>query len=183
MYAKHISETYESIVASLNSVPKDNNLSTWLSFFDRVLKPKIESIGGSCVAKIGAYNYTYLQIGPKEISAEDLWFVPYLEIQSRDCCNNKFKARILRYYDYKNDDNRHIKEKDLNDLKHAQNLITNNGKVFKVCGTEKMNKQVGKTETYSINSSNAFDFENSIICKVIREYLELFKNYHFANLD
>lgn len=69
----------------------------WKSYFDKIVIPSLDGNGNlyECSSwKAGQYPYVILQIKKLGFGNRN---VPYLEIRSRDCCGENFRARILCY--------------------------------------------------------------------------------------
>ena len=95
-YVQHLKDIY----AAYNNVTKpnknDNSVDwlAWQSYFNRVVVPKLKGtdVDYRCaVWKAKQYPYVCLVITKAGYNKK----IPYLEIRSRDCCENKFKAKIL----------------------------------------------------------------------------------------
>lgn len=71
---------------------RENNTLAWDSYFKKILVPKYEQ-KYNCYAKTTRYGYAYFCIFPKGFDKG----APYLEIRSRDCAFDRFKATILIY--------------------------------------------------------------------------------------
>lgn len=78
---------------------EQNDFIEWESFFNNSIIPSLEQeqfqIPLEIYPCIVHYGYTCLIIEKKREKAR---ITPYLEIRSRDCLNNNFKALVLGYY-------------------------------------------------------------------------------------
>ena len=97
-YVEHLKESYDAYKNLIKPQKSDNSVDwlAWQSYFNRVVLPKLKgkNIGYQCgVWKAGQYPYVCLVIKKAGYNKN----IPYLEIRSRDCCNDNFKAKILCY--------------------------------------------------------------------------------------
>lgn len=114
-YAEHIRKIHDSICNSTKPKKSDNNIDllAWKSYFNNVVVPSLKENGSKywCgVWKAGQYPYVVLYI--KKLGYGERK-IPYLEIRSRDCQDNCFKAKILCY------------GIDVKDIPQQRNLIEN----------------------------------------------------------
>lgn len=98
-YAEHIKRLYKA--ATNTTKPKSNNGNVdwlaWKAYFNKVVIPQLKQNKDKFICgtwKAGQYPYVVLYIKKCGYGERN---IPYLEIQSRDCQNNEFKAKILCY--------------------------------------------------------------------------------------
>lgn len=111
--------------------------------------------------------------------------VPFIEIRSRDCCKKtdndnerKFRAILIRYYGA--EQNKIDDKADFEDIREridkTEEKAAKEGreKIFKKQGSDKQNKQVGKTEGLTYKNKEEFVAN---VEKVMKRYLEIMEGY------
>lgn len=159
-YAKHVCSLYE--YSKNTSLPIDNNLISWKSFFEKNIVPKIKE-NVDCFAFITRYGYSCLLVRPKGCGGIEM---PYLEIRSRDCLNGSFNARILMYnVDF---------SKNIDGLNEIRNKIRSieNHIVFSGDYSDKSDKQVAHIKKGKLNQKNKEEFINNVNV-AINDYLDI----------
>ncbi len=92
-FVEYITEKYKRL--SNTDKPLDHDMYKWLSFFRRkVLEDDFLKNYPSKWVDFNRYGYAYLCVRVKPYEEDG---GPYLEVRSRDCCHNKFVARLLTY--------------------------------------------------------------------------------------
>lgn len=162
-YSKHVVECWEN---SQNTIkPSDNNVDKWIGYFEKAVKPSIKL---ACDIWVDStfYGYAYLCARPKGEGDEP---IPYLEIRSRDCLDNKFEARILMY---------DVDQKYLIPIRDV--IRQNEGKhIFKGDYGSKRNKQVAHTfKNGKFKANNEEDFID-LTNETIEEYLNIMSELRF----
>ncbi len=139
-YAQHVCKLYED--SHYLSLPKENNIAAWKSYFDNVVYPIFKD-KVCCWAGITRFNYCCFCIKPLGKENEHM---PYLEIRSMDCLDNHFNSKILMYgVDFKNNPNGLKEIREI--IKSSENL-----NIFKGDYGTKHNKQVAHMEKRAILS-------------------------------
>ena len=162
-YIDHIEKMMED--ATYDELPNENNILRWKSFLEKKVEPILKD-GNSkydTVVWDTFYGYAYLNVRPFGSVHNE---TPYLEIRSRDCLGDNFKATILLYNlkeEYLKRDSQKIK-----DLKE----IISNSPIFK---KENYAKQIASTK-YTIKNMNEVSFANEIV-KVSEEYLRIIREW------
>ena len=95
-YVEHINNRCN---ACQNKVLPESNESSidklkWLSFFEKVVRPKLEQNNFHCKLEIYQGHYVLLQIRVENKQDDK---IPYLELRSSDCSDNNFVARFSCY--------------------------------------------------------------------------------------
>jgi len=153
-YLQNLSLAVQNTIKPLTSDGREDWLK-WESYFKKILPNFILDYPQSWAGKAGQYPYVYLKLQKESCS-------PYLEIRSRNCCNNFFTALILCYgvKDYSPQES--IIEKIRNDgFFKCKNLRHKDGAVP---------KQIGKYVMQGIDTDEKFIAE---INKCIKYYSEL----------
>ncbi len=157
-YAKHVVKCWED---SNNAVrPLDNNIDKWVGYFEKTVIPNISI---ECDSWVGTtfYGYSYLQVRPKGKGNEAL---PYLEIRSRDCLNNKFEAKILLYG---------VDQKYCEPIRNIIRSRESNN-IFKGDYGQKRNKQVAHTNRKNDKYKDVDDVKYIVfVNEAIEEYLSI----------
>ena len=153
-YSKYVC----GICNELNGVerPIDNNLTKWTAYFINVIIPKIKE-KCECSVNIRSFNgqYVYLCIRPKGYGEG----YPYIEIESRECVKNSFKAHLFAYS--------LDEEKYPNIRKNICSNVTNNG-VF--IANPKAKSNICRTKTYNNLKDEQF---TELVLTTISEYLTI----------
>ena len=93
-YIKHIEKIYSA--CHFNEKPAANDCwidwLQWLSFFNKIDKKINKEFYQTWITKAGQYPYVYMAIGIRNMPNR-----PYIEIQSKDCLANKYRAKLLCY--------------------------------------------------------------------------------------
>lgn len=161
-YAQHVCKLFDD--SNSVSIPAENNLVAWKSYFNRVIYPKFKD-KVSCWVSTTRYNYCYFCVRPLGRGDEPM---PYLEIRSRDCLNNNFNSKILMYgVDFKNNPD---------GLNEIRNIIRSreNSNIFKGNYGAKQNKQVAHMKKNIFSQHNDEEFIKNVSLAV-DEYLEIVK--------
>ena len=154
-YAQYVNKI--AIAINNKSKPQESktiaDFLSWKSYFENIVIPVLKKdFGSSCHFgswKAGQYPYVVLYIKKEGFGTRN---IPYLEIRSRDCCNNKALARILCYG---------VSDEDL--AKNQQKLIDNikaipeyecKGLVTSHKGKNIHPKQVGYSKTFENIETN-----------------------------
>ncbi len=90
-YIEFIKKRYT--LTNLLKRPMDDNVLAWQTYFEKVLSPNFNEKYYTEV-EICRYSYTYFALYLKRGKERK---VPYLEIRSRDCVENKIQVRFLCY--------------------------------------------------------------------------------------
>lgn len=159
-YAEHILNIQEKL--NNKEKPIDNCCIAWESFFIETVIPKLTDC--SCKTDIsGRFSYAYLCVIPEGYEEG----CPYLEVRSRDCIDNTFKARILTYG---LDENMYP-----NIRENMRNILKNfsRSNIFEESFGKNCTKQVAVTrQKYSEVSENKFV---ELLKSAIYEYKQLLK--------
>lgn len=164
-YASHICNIWKDCHNARK--PKDNNVDAWCSFFLNAVIPELNNCDAD--VQIARFSYAYLAIKPKGKMKEQM---PYLEVRSRDCVNNKFRALILMY-DYQ-EEPKEVQNYVLDKVK-SKIVEYEDDKIFKSNNWEKRNKQAAQTFGDSL-----FATDKSFIAelqKTVDEYLKIVKSW------
>lgn len=168
-YAKHVNKLWED--SNNGNKPENNDsIPAWNSYFEKKIIPEIKDI---CNVSNREFRglYAYLRIEPfrpGEPNKETL--MPYLEIRSRDCTNNNFRATILMYGVEKDSNNNPKGLNEIRDIIRSHEYKN----IFKGDYGEKHNKQVAHTFKDNKHFKVKTDEEFINLCKeVINEYLEI----------
>lgn len=98
-YAKHIKKIYEAVTNVQKPTTNNNEIDflAWKAYFINTVLPNVFNKGSCHVAVFRAGQYPYVCLSFTKRGYGEKQGIPYLEIQSRDCRDNHFKARILCY--------------------------------------------------------------------------------------
>lgn len=161
-YAQHVCKLYND--SNSISIPKDNNIVAWKSYFSKVIFPIFKD-KVSCWVSTTRYNYCYFCVRPLGRGDESM---PYLEIRSRDCLDSNFNSKILMYgVDFTNNPD---------GLNEIRSIIRSreNLNIFKGNYGAKQNKQVAHMNKGTFSQHNDEEFVSNISL-AINEYLEIVK--------
>ena len=161
-YAQHVCKLYDD--SNSVSIPAEDNLVAWKSYFNKVIYPNFKD-KVSCWVSTFRGIYSYFCVKPLGRGDESM---PYLEIRSRDCLNNKFDSKILMYHvDFKNNPD---------GLNEIRSIIRSreNLNIFKGDYSAKRDKQVAHMKKNVFSQHNDEEFIKNVSL-AINEYLEIVK--------
>lgn len=173
-YIEHIEHIYKACKNSEKPIKNKTKIDriAWKSFFKNYVEPSLSKQGYDCaICEAGRYPYALLKIW----KANSKCNIPYLEIRSRDCCDNSFCARFLCYGVF---DNIKTLEQELVIKQKQQQLIerVEQCNEFECKGLRKINpKQLGFSHK-EIKATSKEEFV-SLIEKYAKTYLDLMKDW------
>ena len=174
-YAEHVKNIYEATTNTQKPKSNDGNVdyAAWKSYFEKVIIPAVEKDGSDeykCSSwRAGQYPYVVLYVKKRGYGDR----IPYLEIRSRDCLDDKFMARILCYG---------MEEKDIpqqniliENIKATPELECKNLRTRKKGKEIDFPKQVGKSlENLTASTDEEFI---ELVKKHIAYYLHVMKDW------
>lgn len=98
-YAEHVEKIYNAVKNTKKPQTNDTTVDflKWQAYFTNIIIPALKGCGTSFMCgswKAGQYPYVVLYVKKLGYGQRK---IPYLEIQSRDCVKDSFKAKILCY--------------------------------------------------------------------------------------
>lgn len=156
-YAEYVNGL--SFDSTNTTIPNENRIIAWKSFFERVIKPYFEGTVLDCKVGETFYGYSYLNFRPINC---DKTKMPYLEIRSRDCLNNHMIGRILLY-------DVAISEEDKQAVKEN---IKVRSTLFKVQNNSQQIASTNKRNETPIQYDNQTDFIEKVR-EMARQYLDI----------
>lgn len=174
-YAKHIKKIYNVATNVQKPTTNKNKIDflAWRVYFTNTVLPKVSYKDSChfCVYEEGPYPYVCLSFTKKGYGEKQ--GIPYLEIQSRDCCDNHFKARILCYGIEKED----IPQQQvlIDNIKSHSEWECKNIRTRKKGQEEYIPKQVGYSHDGLLATTDEEFIE--LVEKYIEYYLQVMKDW------
>jgi len=172
-YVEHVINIY-SLLWNTDRPLHNNNqidLLKWQSYFENMAWPFLNGIFGDEIIcwtqQGGQYSYVSLCIKANGYSKQ----IPYLEIRSRDCVNNKFDAKFLCYG---------MPNEDVSQQQSLIERIRQDGSFkckhlrYRNRGQDIFPKQIGSTKSLIVASDDEF---LELIKKHVETYLTLMKEW------
>ena len=171
-YIEHLAELYSASNNKEKPMKSDSKLDlvSWESYFKKVVIPQIEKDNRIWCDAWGAKQYPYVYLFIKKQGYGDRK-IPYLEVRSRDCQDNKFVARVL-CYGVTEDDLRKQQGKLIDNIKNSRFLCKN--LKTKKNGTPIFPKQVGFTDRIDVCTNDDFINQTKYW---IEEYLKIMEDW------
>ena len=175
MYIEHIFARKKAL--SVTDKPQKNQNAVdfleWLTFFSKIVIKGLEKEFDKNVVQLGTWRagqYPYICLVARYKGKEN---VPYLEIQSRDCTDANFKARILCY----GMDIAFIpQQKELIERIKASELFECKNLHYRKKGKDIIPKQIGYTKEGALRADTTEEFIEAVK-KSVEEYLKLMEDW------
>lgn len=172
-YAEHMRQIYMALLNTSRPCKNNDQIDfiKWTSYFEHLKATVLDDEFGDqayfYTYRAGQYPYVCLNIKATGYDKE----IPYLEIRSRDCVDNKFVARFLCYG---------MPQTDVNQQQLLIERIQNEGSFvckhlkYRKKGNDIFPKQIGYTATVIVNNDEEF---LALIQKFTRVYLDLMQQW------